>query len=765
MKCFVILCLFMVNAYAQPQTYFIKNGGNNFNSGKSLNQAWSNLSGNIDKIEPGDTILFQSGDTFQDNIKFENFLNSSASNHIKITTTGSGIATINAGNSYGFKFVNAAGFEISNLHIKGNGALVNSDNGIYFEANDNRDHNFIRILNCKVWGFGSSGVLVGVSGGNNSTRFSNVRITNTQSHNNLEAGIQTFGKNAPNYGVRNIQVQFCSAFRNYGDAKNTNRNTGNGIVLGSVINGFIRNSTAYENGKDNGDFNEGPVGIWVYEAKGFDITSNVSYDNKAGGQADGGGFDIDGGSIECVMQYNYSYNNEGAGYLLSQYPGASTMRDLTVRYNISENDGRNNNYGGISVFATSSSGGISNANIYNNTIYVSAQPNKNPTCVKVFTGNLNNINFFNNIFVTTGGEDILNINNNGKDQVTFLGNNYWSSGSNFTINWGGTIYTNYNSWQNNTGQEKIGNSNKGLNANPIFANEYKLSSNSPLVNKGLDIDALYTIDMGNEDYFGNDIPRQGAYDIGAHESNFTSSCGPVSISNAGFENGNLNGWSTWPANSTADNAQVNGVDGTAFKLIHYNNSNYEVFTYRTISNLSNGNYTLKAKAARSSTIDYSGMEAANYGGTKKTVAVPNNTNWQNIQINNINVTNGSCQIGFYTDGQAQSWAIFDSVVLIKDGCSENSNSARMGNPSNEKALMPLKNTQLAIYPNPAQSIITIENFEVAKNNNYTIHDVSGRLVASGTLTNTIDISTLARGMFVLEIESASHPVKKKFVKN
>src|SRR3712207_8524244 len=48
-----------------------------------------------------------------------------------------------------------------------------------------------------------------------------------------------------------------------------------------------------------------------------------------------------------IMQYNYSHDNYGAGYLLARYSSAPAMSNLTIRYNISENDGRKNDYGGI----------------------------------------------------------------------------------------------------------------------------------------------------------------------------------------------------------------------------------------------------------------------------------------------------------------------------------------------------------------------------------------------------------------------------------
>ena len=541
LKCLIVFGVMISNSFAQTTYYINSSTGSNGNDGKTSSGAWFSLSANVNSIVSGDTVLFTSGQTFNESINFKSMHNGSASSFITLKTTGSGRATINGGNSFGIKVEDAGGFEINNLNIKGSGASSNSNSGINFVVNSNGTYSYIRILNCTIWNFGGSGLLMGVNGGNNDTRYEDVHIKNVKSRNNRIAGIQTYGKQAPNYAVRNFQVNNCETFRNYGDLNNTSTNTGNGIVLGSVRNGFIRNSKAYENGKFNRNTSGGPVGIWIYEARGVDISFNESFNNKAGLDKDGGGFDIDGGSIDCSMQYNYSYNNEGAGYLIAQYNGATEMKDLTIRYNISENDGRKNNYGGLTVFSTNSAGGIKGADFYNNTIIVSGQSNNNPSGVSILTGNLNDVNFFNNIITTQGGEDILNVNNSGTSQVAFLGNLYWSYGSPFNMKWGNGNYSDFATWQDETGQEELSNI-VGVNANPNFATGFILGSNSTAINAGLDIDALYGIAMGVRDYYGNTAPRQGNYDIGAHESNFTGSCGPVSISNSGFDNGNLNDW-------------------------------------------------------------------------------------------------------------------------------------------------------------------------------------------------------------------------------
>jgi len=133
--------------------------------------------------------------------------------------------------------------------------------------------------------------------------------------------------------------------------KGIKRHTGNGIVLSSVDSGMIEYCTAF----NNGEFCEnptsgGPIGIWVWDSRGVTIQFCESYDNKTGNFADGGGFDLDGGCVNCIMQYNYSHGNHGAGYGIYQYSNAREFKNNIVRYNISKNDGLNNKYGGIYLF-------------------------------------------------------------------------------------------------------------------------------------------------------------------------------------------------------------------------------------------------------------------------------------------------------------------------------------------------------------------------------------------------------------------------------
>ena len=74
------------------------------------------------------------------------------------------------------------------------------------------------------------------------------------------------------------------------------------------------------------------------------------------------------------------------------------------------------------------------------------------------------------------------------------------------------------------------------------------------------------------------------------------------------------------------------------------------------------------------------------------------------------------------------------------------------------------NASVQAYPNPCTDVLTIER-KTASTENYSIYNVSGQLVASGLLNNTLNsISTSAftSGMYSVVTESGSH---FNFIKN
>lgn len=378
-------------------------------------------------------------------------------------------------------------------------------------------------------GFGKYGIAI--EGNKGKSGYRDVRITNALAHDNTLAGIYVYGKfsqSSTAYAHEDVYIGYSTAYSNPGVSGADRGHTGSGIVLSDVNRGMIERSVAYDNGWLCNSRQEGPVGIWAWDSNNITIQYNESYRNRVAGGKDGGGFDLDGGMTNSVMQYNYSHDNDGAGYLLAQFMYARKFTGNTVRYNISQNDGRKNSYGAIYMF-----GGIHNSEIYNNTIYMAPPAGGSPLAVRIDKNATTNVHIRNNIFQVTGGLRLIEVSS-GQSGLLFQGNNYFSSGADFQINWYGRTYRSLGDWRSPTGQEHIKATAVGLSVDPKLRtpgnggtlnnaklldtlDAYRLQSSSPLIEAGLNLKQLFGIDPGTRDYYGNRIPQRAAFDVGSHE--------------------------------------------------------------------------------------------------------------------------------------------------------------------------------------------------------------------------------------------------------
>lgn len=125
------------------------------------------------------------------------------------------------------------------------------------------------------------------------------------------------------------------------------------------------------------------------------------------------------------------------------------------------------------------------------------------------------------------------------------------------------------------------------------------------------------------------------------------------------------GWSSSGADTDADYTQAGGHTGT-YALAHWKASNYTVYTYQTRTGLANGLYTLKAWVKS----DYGNlgtayMEAKDFGDSAIRYNIPTTSTWTQISIPNIQVSNGQCTFGFYSNTPASQWYLVDDVELYK----------------------------------------------------------------------------------------------------
>ena len=525
----------LISFVSNATTYYVSSTGSNYKTGTSISSAWSSISMvNSKKLYPGDVVLFEGGKTFSGSLYFDSNDKGTASAPIVIGSYGKGWAIINSGTSYGIYANNTAGFKINRLRFKGSGRTTSEMAGIYFYmVLASTRLNYINIDSVEVYGFRESGILIGSN--NQASGYDNVRITNSKVHDNGNAGISSFAQ--ANLGHKNFYIGRNKVYNNAGLADVKNKHTGSGIMLGGVDGATIEYCEAYNNGWLNAYYNAGPVGIWGYKCNNLIIQNNEAHHNRTGTTKDGGGFDFDGGCTNSIMQYNYSHNNDGAGYLLAQYGTAPAMKNNVIRYNISENDGRKNGYAGIQLWSTSSGGGIQGVSIYNNTVYVSPASTGSPKGIYVMSGYITNAKVRNNIVQTTGGMEVVRVQ--APTDIRFEGNSYWSSGAALKFFYTGTTYSTIEKWRQVTGQEKINGVAKGLVVNPGFTNpgsgvtigdptklpsltSYKLKSTSSVINKGLNLAASFGTDVGKVDFWKNSIAYKQTFNIGSHQVNTTT---------------------------------------------------------------------------------------------------------------------------------------------------------------------------------------------------------------------------------------------------
>lgn len=386
--------------------YYISTFGDDSNSGKSLKQSWKSIDRvNATELLPGDSVWFHANQTFRGNLYLSEADADTGDEPITFCSDGDGRATIDAGIGPGFYAKDRAGVRIVNLNFVGAGTDQNADSGIWFVNTlpEHRKLTHIHINKVDVSGFGNVGIgIIARPKDDSWSGFKDVTIIHANIHNNGDAGISSVGVWNPKeegYTHSDIYISNCWVYRNAG-IPGKGSHSGNGIVLGQVDCATIEYCEAYENGMMNDYEGGGPVGIWTWDSNRVVIQYNESHHNRTGSSKDGGGFDLDGGVQNSIVQYNYSHNNDGAGYLLAQFEGAKPSNNNIIRYNLSENDGRKNSYGGIHLWSTGANGGIRNTEIYQNTISISKSDTGNPAAVDCMTEGIHNIRIYNNAFIT-----------------------------------------------------------------------------------------------------------------------------------------------------------------------------------------------------------------------------------------------------------------------------------------------------------------------------------------------------------------------------
>jgi hypothetical protein len=269
-------------------------------------------------------VIFAAGQTFRGTLLISN-INGTITDPLKISTGGLKRAVIHGGDEEAVKIENCTGIIISDLKLRGNGRKKgNTRNGLAVSGSGHG-----KILNIRVDGFQKSGVDL--------YDCRNFEINSVRAVNNGFAGINVRGSSRES--SRNIIIRDCKAVNNPGDPTRLDNHSGNGILVGVSDSILIERCFATNNGWDMPREGNGPVGIWAWESSNVKIQFCISVGNRTSKNGkDGGGFDLDGGVTNSVIRYCFSAENEGAGFGLFQYAGASAWADNRIEYCISLDD-------------------------------------------------------------------------------------------------------------------------------------------------------------------------------------------------------------------------------------------------------------------------------------------------------------------------------------------------------------------------------------------------------------------------------------------
>jgi hypothetical protein len=466
-------------------------------------------------LKPDDRILFEGGNVFYGTLILDSLDKGLTNNKVVISSYGPGDAVIEGGEGEAINVTNCEEFVLKNLKLTGKGRKEgNKTDGIFISNSSN-----FLIDSIDVSGFEHSGIHV--------HRGKHIEIKNVFAHDNGFAGINFTGTtiyNKTDFDNENIYLGYCRADNNPGDPTVTDNHSGNGILLSSAKNCVIEYCEASNNGWDMPWTGNGPVGIWIWDCNNVIIQHCISHDNKTNPVAkDGGGFDLDGGVSESIIQYCVSYNNQGAGYGLFEFGAGKPWENNIIRYNISSNDGIKNP-GSVSVWKGEGSGIMRNCEIYNNTFLNDTSSG----VTLLFLNNCEGFNFRNNIFIYRN--DLLFPGQKLKTEQ-FQGNCYWKTSGEISF----MGFKDLKSWARATGNEMIDGRVRGIFTDPLLLNPgnlsltdpseinfsslagYSLKQESPLIDKALDLKTIYNQVVGNEDLVGTQIPQNNGYDIGAIE--------------------------------------------------------------------------------------------------------------------------------------------------------------------------------------------------------------------------------------------------------
>lgn len=532
-------------AQAAGTTYYVSASGNDSNSGLSPSQAWKTI-GKVNSFTypEGSLIYFEGGQTFTGCLVFNrtNVPVSSASASLRVYSSGTGQATIqsNCTGDYSAAVTadDVSGFQLNNVKVVNGGTTAA---GVLLENQTSSTATTgLKVTNSDISGFatpsgstsafGAQIMVIGYAVNAHTGPLNDVQILNNKLHGasvtgNAGPGVYGWGSGV---NITNVRVEGNTVY-NLGMATKT---TGAGLSANGWDGAIIQHNVVHGIGA-NVTSCGGTSGIMAYTSNNITIRNNEVYKVQPSpaytAGCDWDGIDLDAGTTNSVVEYNYTHDNAGSGLLAYTSTAASRVwGPNTYRYNISQNDDWANAQGGLlDVVPNAPKNALS---IYGNTFFTNKDQSANKK-----TGASACFNFgFSTGTWATGSQindnicSMANKASSGKTGQLYynpytqtgmtLANNLYYGTNTGGWRWGGTTYADFAAWS------AAGLETNAVWGDPLFTSPgaggtcswsppsgtgpqpcpqaYTLKTGSPALGKGTPVSG-----NGGVDYYGTTIPN------------------------------------------------------------------------------------------------------------------------------------------------------------------------------------------------------------------------------------------------------------------
>ena len=171
-------------------TYYVSPAGSDSSNGLSPATAWQTITKvNGTTLHPGDTVLFQGGQTFS-GTPLQPAGSGAVNAPITFGSYGAGSATISTTANNGFYAFNAGNFVIENLDFSGSVSAGSFYGGIWIEANAGVNQGSLSISGCQCTGFTYG---IQILADTTADQFGPVTVTKCTGNSNLQVGIDISG--------------------------------------------------------------------------------------------------------------------------------------------------------------------------------------------------------------------------------------------------------------------------------------------------------------------------------------------------------------------------------------------------------------------------------------------------------------------------------------------------------------------------------------------------------------------------------------------